>query len=244
MKKNSFVFYKDWKEAISGLPDDLRLEIYDSVIEYATSGKVPNLKPMAGLAFNFIKTTIDRDNESYMSSKEQKSASGSLGNLKRWNKDLYDNVLSGSISVEDALKIAESRKRRTATSAITEVANVAVNVSVSDSVSDSEREDAPAPAGNSENAWDLKPIEQCRDELLEDTRYLEDVAISQRLGSIEKAKEWVGLFYRHLRGIKTYEKTSKDFANHFWNWLPYEIIKQNKLNGAKQETKTPIRAEF
>ena len=79
MDRSSFVFYKDWKDAISGLPDDQRLEVYESVIEYATSGKVPMLKPMAGLAFNFIKTTIDRDIEKYMSIAERNRINGKGG---------------------------------------------------------------------------------------------------------------------------------------------------------------------
>ncbi len=32
MDRSSFVFYKDWMEAISDLPDDIRLEIYESII--------------------------------------------------------------------------------------------------------------------------------------------------------------------------------------------------------------------
>jgi len=66
MKRDSFVFYKDWKEAIRDLPDDIRLEIYESVIEYATTGNLKGLKTMASIAFNFIKATIDRDVQSYI----------------------------------------------------------------------------------------------------------------------------------------------------------------------------------
>ena len=54
MERPSFVFYKDWMEAIRDLPDEIRLEIYESIIMYATLGKLPVLKPMANIAFNFI----------------------------------------------------------------------------------------------------------------------------------------------------------------------------------------------
>ena len=59
MERKSFVFYKEWSEAIKDLPDDVRLEIYESIVEYATTGNVRGLKPMANIAFNFIKPTID-----------------------------------------------------------------------------------------------------------------------------------------------------------------------------------------
>ena len=31
MERNSFIFYKGWREAIKDLPDDVRLEIYESM---------------------------------------------------------------------------------------------------------------------------------------------------------------------------------------------------------------------
>ena len=65
MAKETFVFRKEWKDAISGLPDEVRLEIYEAIIEYGTSGKLSVLKPMAMLAFNFAKVSIDKDSERY-----------------------------------------------------------------------------------------------------------------------------------------------------------------------------------
>lgn len=79
MERNTFVFYKDWMDAIKGLPDDVRLDIYEGVIEYATTGNVRGLKSMASVAFNFIKTTIDRDTEKYVSIAEKNRVNGSKG---------------------------------------------------------------------------------------------------------------------------------------------------------------------
>lgn len=73
MERNSFVFYKDWMEAIKDLPNDIILEIYDSITEYAFSGNIPNLKPMAKIAFNFIKADIDRSLNKYQEVKSKKS---------------------------------------------------------------------------------------------------------------------------------------------------------------------------
>lgn len=46
-----------------GYPPEIRLEVYDAVIEYASSGTVPELKPLAKMAFSFIKREIDMDKE-------------------------------------------------------------------------------------------------------------------------------------------------------------------------------------
>lgn len=79
MERNSFIFYKGWREAIKDLPDDVRLEIYESIIEYATTGNLQGLKPMANIAFNFIKIDIDRDTEKYMSIVERNKSNGTKG---------------------------------------------------------------------------------------------------------------------------------------------------------------------
>ena len=79
MERNSFIFYKGWREAIKDLPDDVRLEIYESIIEYATTGNLRGLKPMANIAFNFIKIDIDRDTDKYMSIVERNKSNGTKG---------------------------------------------------------------------------------------------------------------------------------------------------------------------
>ena len=124
MDRNSFVFYKDWRDAIKDLPNDIRLEIYDSIVEYAFSGEVSGLKPMASIAFNFIKGDIDRNMRKWKDAKSKKSDAGRLGNLKRWNEDLYNAVASGSMELDEAEKIAKDR------TAINGIAKVAINANV------------------------------------------------------------------------------------------------------------------
>ena len=83
MERKSFVFYKEWSEAIKDLPDDVRLEIYESIVEYATTGNVRGLKPMANIAFNFIKPTIDKDSKKYLAITERNRANGNKGGRPR-----------------------------------------------------------------------------------------------------------------------------------------------------------------
>jgi len=91
MERSSFVFYKDWKEAIKGLPDDIRLEIYDSITGYAFGDNIEGLKPMAAIAFNFMKTTIDRDIERYMSIAERNRNNGKNGGRPKKPKITQNN---------------------------------------------------------------------------------------------------------------------------------------------------------
>ena len=89
MERNSFVFYKEWMEAIKDLPDDVRLEIYEGIIEYATTGNVQGLKPMANIAFNFIKTRIDKDARKYIGVVERNRNNGNKGGRPR--KETQEN---------------------------------------------------------------------------------------------------------------------------------------------------------
>lgn len=64
---------------ISDLPDDIRLEVYDAVIRYGISGETIELKPMAKIAFGFMRMAIDKDKEAY----SRRSEAGSRGGRPR-----------------------------------------------------------------------------------------------------------------------------------------------------------------
>lgn len=79
MERDTFVFYKKWSEAISGLPSEIRLEIYESIIAYATTGKEPDLKMTARIGFAFVKADIDRDLKKYLKMIEKNRDNGQKG---------------------------------------------------------------------------------------------------------------------------------------------------------------------
>lgn len=79
MKKKTFVFYGSWLNVISELPPDVQLEIYQATAEYAINGNLVELKPMAKIAFTFIKQDIDRDTDKYMSIVERNRENGKKG---------------------------------------------------------------------------------------------------------------------------------------------------------------------
>lgn len=60
IERESFIFYKSFYEAVSGLPADIRLEVFTSIIEYGLYGRQPeNLKPFARGIFTLVKPVID-----------------------------------------------------------------------------------------------------------------------------------------------------------------------------------------
>ena len=57
----SFIFNTAWQEVLMDYPPEVRLEVYDAIIAYAASGTLPELKPLAKMAFSFIKNEIDNN---------------------------------------------------------------------------------------------------------------------------------------------------------------------------------------
>ena len=107
--KESFYFYKSWYDVIAGERQEVQWEIIHAIMEYVFCDNLVELRPNSKLAFKFIKNDIDRANEKYQSIIEINAEKGKLGNLKRWNFDLYEKVIAKQISIEDAENIAKHR---------------------------------------------------------------------------------------------------------------------------------------
>lgn len=66
-------------------PAEVRYEVYDAIIEYAASGRLSELKPLAKMAFSFIKYEIDNNQRKYNEKVERNRANGSKGGAPKGN---------------------------------------------------------------------------------------------------------------------------------------------------------------
>ncbi len=123
MERQSFIFYIEWRDALAGCSEEVRLEVYDAIVEYAASGTLPQLKPMAQVAFNFIKRDIDRNNERYNEILEIRRESGRKGGRPKKENQMVFEKPNGFL--EKQTKANESKKSY----------NENVNVNVNDNVS-------------------------------------------------------------------------------------------------------------
>jgi len=80
-----FTFDTDWMESLRDCSAEVKLEVYEAVIRYAASGTLSDLKPMAKMAFNFIKIQIDSFKESEIKANNLKAMAGIKGAEARWN---------------------------------------------------------------------------------------------------------------------------------------------------------------
>ena len=70
----NFTFAMKWHEILKSFPEDIRKEVYFAVIEYAATGQIIDLQPLARMAFDFIRYEIDekaRRREARLAKKQQ-----------------------------------------------------------------------------------------------------------------------------------------------------------------------------
>ena len=94
MKKESFVFYETWAEAIMQMPDKERLQVFDAIMAYGIYGTKTDLGGLAQLAINMIYNNIDD-----MKAKRQERAEKNRQNvLQRWqnNTNVYNRIQSNT----------------------------------------------------------------------------------------------------------------------------------------------------
>ena len=139
--KKSFLLYADLIHTVKKLPKEKIGDLFLTILEYVNDMNPTVDDILVDIAFEPIKQQLKRDLRHWEEKVEVRSANGSLGNLKRWNNDLYIQVTESKITLEEAINIANGRKTSHSDNSDSElsqksqtVANVAVNVNVNDTV--------------------------------------------------------------------------------------------------------------
>ena len=81
--RKAFLFNIEWVEVLDGYQKEVRHEVLDGVLEYMRSGKIIEMKPLAKMAFSFIKRELDYNNERYESMVSKRSEAGRKGGLSK-----------------------------------------------------------------------------------------------------------------------------------------------------------------
>lgn len=105
-KRKSFIFNIEWQEVLLEYPAEVRLEVYDAIIEYVASGTLSELKPMARIAFSFIKKEIDYNEQRYQDVVNKRSEAGkrsaeSRNNYKSTNSTNVNKCQQASTNATD-----------------------------------------------------------------------------------------------------------------------------------------------
>lgn len=135
--KRSFIFNIEWQEVLMEYPTEVRLEVYDAIIEYAASGTLSELKPLAKMAFSFIKKEIDSNNAKYDETVKKRSEAGKKGMSSRYGRmetaggDTGGKSDNGTPDAQGS--VTNGNKANTCYQDVTNLTNVTDNVYVYDS---------------------------------------------------------------------------------------------------------------
>lgn len=138
---NDGIFFKySWRKALMGYPAEVRFEVYEAIMEYAESGTLIELKPMAKIAFSIFKVEIDIDKERRKAISAKRADAGRKAMEVRYNKPqqevtnltsaskcyqeleknppIYNNILNNNLDnierKEDISKDISKKRKKTA----------------------------------------------------------------------------------------------------------------------------------
>ncbi|MDE6148590.1 MAG: hypothetical protein K2F81_00630 [Ruminococcus sp.] len=134
--KKSFVVYTEWRPAIEKLTNEERGKLFLAMLNYADTGELSNLSPVADIVFTLIKSTLDRDAEKWENTRKKRAEAGKKGGRpKSENND------------EKAKKANDFCEKQTKTKKAVNVnvnGNVNVNDNVNVNVSESDNNKTPS----------------------------------------------------------------------------------------------------
>ena len=199
-------------------PAEVRLEVYDAIIEYVASGKLPQLKPLANMAFSFIRRDIDADEARYAETVQKRAEAGRKGMQNRWTaQDSNDNKDN---------KCYQDITNQTRVTSITDNDYVYDNDLKEENKNKEEKK-------HPEVCYTEEPsLEDCYNELLQSEIWAEDIIREKyRLGislNAEKLKELLDIFFGELKCRGTPPRDVRTTKEHFSNWLNTYHEKQKK----------------
>src|SRR5690606_4736027 len=95
--KKSFLLYSDLLAKIEMLTIEERGILFTHLLEYVNDKEPVLTDRLLLAAWKPIELELKRDLKKYEVAKENKANGGRLGNLKRWNIDLYEDVINKNI---------------------------------------------------------------------------------------------------------------------------------------------------
>lgn len=219
-RKETFVFRISWQEVLKDYPPEVRLEVYDAMIEYVASGTLPKLKPLANMAFSFIKRDIDADDARYTETVAKRAEAGRKGMKERWSRqDNNDNTCYQSY--QDITNQAT-------------VTNITDNDYVYDNDLKEENKNKEEKQPDSICYQPEPTLEECYNELIQADIWAEDVIREKsRLGislNQQTLRQLLDIFFGELKCRGTPPRDVRTTKEHFSNWLNtyYEKKKKNE----------------
>ena len=215
-RRKSFVFYTEWKEVLVDYPPEVRLEVYDAVIEYAESGTLSELKPLAKMAFSFIKKQIDSNKDKYDDIIAKRSEAGKRGMDSRYNKDVTKDSKSNKCYHKVTNLTSDNKSNKSYQS----VTNLTINDYENDNDDVLFQKEEEKVFGSSP----LKPLQELFDEMKRNDSWAEGLIMNKhhegyKAFNQETLSDFLEEFFRKLQNENCTMVNPGDEYRHFSNWL-------------------------
>lgn len=218
--KKSFILYTDLIHTVKKMKKENAGELFLHILQYVNDENPQTDNEIVDLVFEPIKQQMKRDLKSWEQSLIDKSIAGRMGNLKRWNLDLYNKVLIEEIELEEAENIAKVRRASVsdkndtvATETIAEIA-VTVTDTVNVTVTDIKKENN-IPEFSEFLAYAKEKEPSIKESSLKN-KYDAWIENGWKNGNDRKIKNWKSSLlqtmpYLEKNGKSTNEKTAYEF---------------------------------
>ena len=104
-KRDSFVFYRSFYDALRELPEEYKVKVMDAICTYALDGNVSNTDPVVSAFMCLIQPQIDANNKRYENGKKGGRPS------KKETKQEEDSSDSGKEKVKDTKPKSENKNQ-------------------------------------------------------------------------------------------------------------------------------------
>lgn len=97
MEKKGFVFYLNWANMLREMPAQLRHDTVDALLDYITTGSVPDSDSLRFGFWASMRDTLDRDMAKWDDIKRKRSQAGKRGSAARWAQQPSEGDIGGDL---------------------------------------------------------------------------------------------------------------------------------------------------
>lgn len=107
-RRKTFLFNTEWAKILQQFPPEIRLAIYDGLVEYISTGEEPVLPELARMGFAFIRRELDGVNAKYEARLAASRENGAKGGAPKGNKNAKKKVTETAEQVDENEKATEN----------------------------------------------------------------------------------------------------------------------------------------
>lgn len=208
--KKSFLFNIEWHDVLKDYPAEVRLEVYEAIIRYCASGTLSEMKPLAKMAFAFIRREIDYNEAKYQQTVEIRREAGRRGGRPKQTETKKANGFSEN---QNKAKKANGFFEKQTEAKKADIDNVYDNDNLN--------------VVDEDHAHARESLDDYQQRLSEDAMFWENAAMSRHV-DIDTLKAMLPRFVADSKARDKTDATYSDFKNHFLSWFNCQDKPQKK----------------